>query len=483
MMLNRTWLLCVTCAALALGPVAWRSLPRLADAQPGGGVAAGDGLTPAAPPGPADRRGGSARAVIGWDRAHERLGHAMPTGREIPVGQVEAGESYAPNAADPRLRGVSFILQSGGSGDSGHASNVARHAFGGQGPAPGVARVHCYAVQHWMGEGYLRTGSDQPPDDWNQARVFNHSWISERSGNAVQVLRRVDWLADQRDILCVVGLNNGRGDVPALLASAYNTISVGVVNGNHSSGLTHIEGEGRCKPELVAPGTLTSWSTPQVTGCVAVLLEQADAMGRDDDASPDRRAARSEVVKALLMGGAHKPADWGPGEGEPLDRRWGAGIVDLDRALLMLDGGNTAPGQTTQRYAWAAHALAADQQHAFTFTTLADQGEACFTLVWNRKVAGGTVTLRHNVTGASRTAWNNSAGLADLDLELVRVDADGVGQVVAASTSTVDNVEVIYLRELPAGTWSVRVKRRPDAYKIAWDYALAWRIEAAVASE
>ena len=73
---------------------------------------------------------------------------------------------------------------------------------------------------------------------------------------------------------------------------------------------------------------------------------------RDPD-GPGAWAVRSEVVKALLMGGAHKPAGWSPREGETLDRQWGAGIVDIDRALLMLASGNTAPGPTIQRYGWA----------------------------------------------------------------------------------------------------------------------------------
>ncbi len=487
-----TWIAIAAGSALTLGAVAWSvgpepsaAAPTATTKQPAGPTRPADetitrdGLTPAVSPVPDDdRAGNNTRRVIGWDQARQRLGGAMPTGRGIPVGQVEAGEAYAPNARDRRLRGISFMLQSGDTGNSDHASGVARYAFGQDGPSPGVARVHCYSVSNWLGEGYLRTGSDQPPDDWNEARVFNHSWVAQNAGYAPQVLRRIDWLADERDILCVVGLNNGQGAVPDLLASGYNLLSVGTVAGNHSGGVTTTEGEGRCKPELVAPGSLTSWSTPVVTGCVAVLLQEADALAERDPDSPDALAVRSEVVKALLLGGAHKPAGWSPSDGEPLDRRWGAGIVDIDRALLMLAGGNTPPGPTIQRYGWATHALPAEADHGYTFTTTADQGEACFTLVWHRKVAGGTAEVRNNQTGETRTVWNNSAALAQYDLELVRTDDAGNEEVVATSASAIDNVEVIYLREMPAGTWTLRVKRGADGYGIPWDYALAWRIEA-----
>lgn len=460
-------------SAATIGGLGWINRPRSAAAAPG------DGLTPAVAPVPADlRTGDNTREIIGWDQAQARLGRDMPTGREVPVGLVEAGESYAPNSRDDRLRGITFILQSGDTGNSSHAAGAARNAFGQQAPAPGVSRVHCFSVNNWIGAGYLRTSTTQPPDDWNEARVFNHSWIGQDAGYAPQVLRRIDWLADEEDILCVVGLNNGQGPVPHLLASAYNTLSVGVLSGQHSHGLTRVDREGRCKPELVAPGALTSWSTPVVTGCVAVLLERADAIAERDPESPDANALRSEVVKALLMGGAFKPLGWAPNVGEPLDRRWGAGIVDIDRALLMLDAGHTPTGETTKRYGWAYSTLERESDHGYTFDITADQGEACFTLVWHRRIVGGAVNIRNNQTGESRDVWNNTPQLADLDLELVRTDAAGEEERVQISRSTVDNVEVVYVEALPAGTYTVRVLRGADAEEDPWDYALAWRIEA-----
>ncbi|XAM01257.1 hypothetical protein OT109_07670 [Phycisphaeraceae bacterium D3-23] len=246
-------------SAGVIGTAAWFSAqPDPAAAQDAtqdqDAAAVDDGLTPAVRPvGPELRGGDNVRETIGWDQAHERLGRDMPTGRGVAAGMVEAGEAYAPNSRDQRLRGVNFILQSGSTGNSGHASGAARNAFGPQAPAPGVGRVHCFSVSHWMGEGYLRTGTTEPPDDWNEARVFNHSWIAEEADFAPQVIRRVDWLADEKDILCCVGTNNGNSPVPHLLASAYNTISVGVISGDHSRGTTRIEITGRIKPEIVAP--------------------------------------------------------------------------------------------------------------------------------------------------------------------------------------------------------------------------------------
>ncbi|MEM9413908.1 MAG: S8 family serine peptidase [Planctomycetota bacterium] len=471
-------------SAGVLGTVAWfHALPDPAAAQDeardGAENGVDDGLTPAVEPVGPERRGGdNVRETIGWDQARERLGREMPTGRGIAAGLVEAGEAYAPNSRDERLRGVNFILQSGNTGSSGHASGAARSAFGQQAPAPGVGRVHCFSVSHWMGEGYLRTGAVEPPDDWNEARVFNHSWIAEEADYAPQVIRRVDWLADEQDILCCVGVNNGNTRVPHLLASAYNTISVGVISGDHSRGTTRIETHGRCKPELVAPGSLTSWATPVVTGCVAMLLQRGDEIQERDPLSPDANAQRSEVVKALLMGGAFKPLGWAPNVDEPLDPRWGAGIVDIDRALLMMDGGHTEPGDTDKRYGWAFTDIERAGTHDYTFTITADQGEACFALVWHRRIVGGAVTLRNNATGETREVWNNTPKLADLDLELVRLNDADEEEQVQISRSAVDNVEMVYLETLPAGTYTARVTRGNDREDAPWDYALAWRIEA-----
>lgn len=448
--------------------VAWQVEPGSVSAQ------AGNALTVPIEPMPEQRRGhGPARQQIGWDFAQDRLGRDMPVGRDIPVGLVEAGDSYAPR----ETRGLNFILQSGESGVSGHASQCANIGFGQNSPAPGVSRVHCFSTQHWIGAGFLRTGTLEDPDDWNEARVYSHSWVAPKSPHAPIILRRVDYAIDTQDTVVVVGLNNGEGPVPHLLASAYNIISVGRSDGQHSHGGTMVEGDGRIKPELVAPGNLTSHSTPIVAGCAAVLLEAADTMAGDDEASPAAAGRHSEVIKALLMGGAYKSEAWRPDVGRPLDPTVGAGMVDLDRSLVMQAGGPVAPGATDHRYGWSFGQVGHGQPDVFTFEIDVDQGEACFTLVWNRRVIGGAVTLTHPETGQDVRLWNNTPGIADLNLRLSRHEGPGEVRIVAASTGTIDNVEVVFLRELPAGSYTLQIARGPDNFRDHWDYALAWRIE------
>ncbi|XAM01256.1 hypothetical protein OT109_07665 [Phycisphaeraceae bacterium D3-23] len=158
--------------------------------------------------------------------------------------------------------------------------------------------------------------------------------------------------------------------------------------------------------------------------------------------------------------------------------RAGARASSISTALLMMDGGHTEPGDTTKRYGWAFTDIEREGAHDYTFNITADQGEACFALVWHRHIVGGAVTVRNNATGETREVWNNTTKLADLDLELVRVNDAGEEEQVQISRSAVDNVEMVYLEALPAGTYTVRITRSNDREDDPWEYALAWRIEA-----
>ena len=471
--------------ALVAGSVAVIDLiggPTPASAQ------AGSSLTEPIPPATDQQRLGSVRNQIGWTKAKARLLADMPMGNNIPVGQVEAlfREGYLPNNKHKDLAGTGVIAKSGDTEVSGHATNVARYAFGPDSAGQGVKEVHSYEAGHWMGEGFLKLGTLDPPANDSGARVFNHAWIMPGHISAPLIIRRIDYLVDHDDVIVVCGLANQPGRVPALLASAYNVISVGVASGMNTDGLTHIETEGRCKPEIVAPGDKTSWSTGVVTGVVAALLESADRLAEQD--KPDAQgkqtgnlnANKSEVIRAVLFAGAQKPQGWAPPEGEPLDRKLGAGIVDLDRSLVMLQAGHAPPDQATrQRYAWSFATIESNKQRTYSFRIDKAQGETTLALIWNRKVLGGTIDITDPNTNEARTIWNSSAFCPDLDLELFSVDGQGKLTPVAASQSKVDNVELIYLPTLAPGKYELRVSRAQDAVvNEAWDYALAWRIEA-----
>ncbi len=448
------------------------------------------------PPATGLERVGSIRNQIGWTTAKKRWGWNMPLGKDVVVGQAEpGGNGYLANTKHRDLPGTGFIPESGATSVSGHATTVARHAFGPDSAGQGVRAVHAWSTDDWLRSGYLNTGTALPPRDDHDARVFNHSWIAD-SASAPAVLRRVDYAVDQNDVLIVCGVNNQSGKIPAMLASAYNVISVGRAVGENSDDLTTADGEGRCKPELVAPGKLTSWSTGVVTGGVAALLEVADrkagitttqGLGKpDEDADSggegetkrNEHAVRSEVIKAVLLAGAHKPEGWAPPEGEPLDRKLGAGVMDLDRSIIILEAGAAKPNaQHTQRYGWSFAQIDPGKSADYRFTVDKTQGESTFALTWHRRVVG-PVSADDPVTGEKREAWDARAFIPNLDLSLIRTDAEGNEEVVATSASGVDNVELLVLPELAPGQYTLRIQRKQDNAPMPWDFAAAWRVEA-----
>src|SRR5207244_2108188 len=88
--------------------------------------------------------------------------------------------------------------------------------------------------------------------------------------------------------------------------------------------------------DLVAPAGFTSFSTPLVAAGAAILLQAGD---REDGGSGSAAAATdSRTVKALLLNGAVKPADWMRTAGSPLDFRYGAGVLNVFNSYQQLRG-------------------------------------------------------------------------------------------------------------------------------------------------
>ena len=111
-----------------------------------------------------------------------------------------------------------------------------------------------------------------------------------------------DNYAAQYNTLFVSAANNG-GPVSAP-GTSYNCISVGAYGGSSSYGPT-ID-NGRAKPDITAPAGVTSYSTPQVAGAAALLMQA----GLRGDGGSTNSAGDIRLVKALLLNGAIKPADW-----------------------------------------------------------------------------------------------------------------------------------------------------------------------------
>lgn len=439
----------------------------------------------------------SQREALGYLDLIQRLGGDAPDGTDIIFGQTEARSAgnYLPDFNHARFAGKTFIIESGNSGVSGHATVVGRHGYGnGWSIAPGVTLIHCYEANGWLGGDFLRTASGLPPLV-APVDLFNASWIGTAGGFDNEILRRVDFVIENQDALMIVGLNNGNAPLNVndrLLSHNFNGLTVGTSDGDHHHGNTlfGLDGPGRMKPEIVAPDRTTSWTTGLISGVVATLLETArTTQGLGNNPNADR----SLVIKGILLAGATRRAGWsnnpienGNGRGRtsaPLDPVFGADQANINTSHMIFtgleqDGSTTVPLNGSKALAgWDLTPIDANDNRFYRFELREAKPFASMLITWNR---------RPNQTFTSFTMPN-------LNLELFAVDDQGMlislrgdnginvfetGSNIA-STSTVDNIELVHVRNLQAGNYVLRVRRMNDSLG-EWEAAVAWFIPPAV---
>jgi hypothetical protein len=388
----------------------------------------------------------------GLTALRRRLGPApAPTGAGVSAGQIEASApGWTPDASLPDFAGKSFTFHSPAPSASGHATTVAQLYFGNSvSLAPAMAAIHCWEASHWLGGGFIN-GTGTTPPALSPAKVLNHSWIGSGSGPNF-VHRKLDSAIDAQGLLVCVGVNNGAGplDVP-LLSHSFNSISCGRSDGQHRAGftLTGYDRPGRQKPELVAPAGATSFSTPLISGACALLVETArtSLAGNAD-------AERPEVIKAALMAGAtHRPgwSNSAPTSGAsrgatttPLDMIYGADQIHLDRSHWILTAGEQAGAVSATAaplvdpQGWERAQVSTGTSRYWRFVVESQKEHASVLATWNRQV---TATF-------------------------------GGGNVL--SSSSVDNLEHLYVRDLQPGSYVLELRRGSDALA-PWNVAIAW---------
>ena len=440
---------------------------------------------------------GGSHAIMGYQDLVDRLGDQVPTGAGVRVGQTEGPQSgnYAPNLGSSQFTGKTFFLMSGPSDESAHATNVAGQMYGNTSSmSPGVSEVFCYEASNWLYEGFLRTGLATtprvPPPDM---RVYNNSWIGSltQPGFNNQALRRADWTANAYGVLIVSGMANNQNNVP-LMSHQFNGVSVGKMEGGHSNAptLAEIDGPGRMKPEIVAPGNTTSTATPRVSSAAILLFETAVT---HPALAGNPRALRPDVIKAALLAGATKSdahgAPWtnnpipsGPQRGstaQPIDAVVGAGTVNVNRSHLILTGGQQAAGASPS----TAPAISAA---GWDCTPLPTGGEAYWSFTITSEAEElSVITTVNRFVPTSFIAYT----AATIELELLRIGEDGfanvmVGEEGAAwygsgnvrSDSAADNIQHLHIRNLEPGSYMITT-RRTDALPTTFDVATAWLIE------
>ena len=473
------------------------------------------------------------------------------TGGGMAVAQVEAPNAVGGVACpDPALLGqpsskFTFIGADGSvstvyssSTYSGHAEMVASFFYGngGQGVAPGVSAVDCYDVLYFQpsiiaaGTPPLMNVSGIPSPQ--SPAVVNQSFVYEGISESADQTYTSEWdsYAAKYNTLFVSAIGDG-AELSWSYSSVnppsdmYNGIAVAAFGGATGIGPT---GDGRSKPDITAPGTYTSFSTPIVSG-VATLMEQAgrgtDLPGpvglNSSDAAIIAQGATAytaaatdiRTVKALLLNGAVKPVGWTNSYSvnngtytynavstkaiTPLDPRYGSGVVNAYNSYENLAGGEHNYSSATSQSIAALPSVTSSPTANFSgsVSEAASATNPATVTGWNLATIAATSTSNavenydFNLTGTSVNSWDltatltwnkdyNASGINHLMLFLL----NSSGQQVASSTSMLDNVQQININpalginSLAPGQYDLAVEMLGGVNAISTSdtYALAW---------
>jgi hypothetical protein len=384
---------------------------------------------------------------------HPSAFEVNPATANFPAGRFTYSSDAGTTNAFPNLVG----------NESGHADGVAGNFYGiPNGVATNVARVDNFDADYFINYYVVSNLVVLGDPVVNQSFTFGALVAT----NQQPVDSAYDDYSEMYGTLFVSAVNNG-GQVCAP-GTAYNSIGVAAYGGSSSIGPT-ID-NGRCKPDITAPAGATSFSTPQVSGAAAVLMQAAL---RGDGGTDTNSAFDMRTVKALLLNGAVKPANWTNSSSSPLDARYGAGVLNVFNSYEQLAGGKNNSGATNLISIGAAHPPIAATN--FIAITNGWDLETIFSTATNDAVNHYFFNATNGFVTAT-LAWNRQLGETNInDLDLFLYDCAS-SNLVACSTSRVDNVEHIFLPKLGAGQYDLQVLKNGGTNVVSDDetYALAF---------
>jgi hypothetical protein len=359
---------------------------------------------------------------------------------------------------------------------SSHADAVGNNFYGlPNGVATNVAHVDNYDANYFWGS-IVDTANPANINDpvVSQSFIFGSVPSQVTVAQQQQIDSAYDNYAARYKTLFVSGAGNGGSVCPP--STCYNGVSVAVDNGSSSIGPT--VDNGRAKPDITAPGYpagLTSFSTPYVSGAAAVLRQ---AGLRGDGGSDTNSAADLRTVKALLLNGAIKPADWTNGAASPLDARYGAGVLNVFNSYEQLAGRRQTNFVSASVSKDAAHpptkatnTIGVLSGWNFTNLTSSSSLDAVAHYYFNATNGVSNATF----TATATLVWNrqhNQSGINNLNLFLYNA---ANSNLVAACTSAVDNVQHLFVPRLPQGRYDLQVLKKGGSYVSASEtYALAF---------
>jgi hypothetical protein len=402
-----------------------------------------------------------------------------------------------PASVSPHETAICSILF--GEDPVGVAANLDPFSYQGAVPA---AEGHIYEMQHFISK-YVFTQTKPTIDLVTASFGFPlERWWT----------RGMESLAEHEGLPIIASIGNGTNasEPPLYPGAGSNAIGVGVVSSvnaeNPATSLAYFAlaypeqssrgptDDGRCKPDLIAPGnclvagaesdqgytasgTWSSFSTPVVAGAAGLLVQAAKQDKRlDGILSPD---GGNCLLKAILMTSATKLPFWHKGRltadddhEVPLDYLQGAGMVNAAQAHQLLTAGRGNPGNVPAA-GWDLNRLEGSQvlQQVYRIGLEEPTNKMLtVTLVWNRHYSPEYPF--------KRLADSDT----DLRLEVWAIDSRNPSDSVLLdhSDSKVDNVEHIYV-ETVAGYTSYAIVvsySNPNERTLPGErYGVAWSVE------
>jgi len=194
---------------------------------------------------------------------------------------------------------------------------------------------------------------------------------------------------------------------------------------------------------------------------------------RGDGGADTNSAFDMRTIKALLLNGAVKPADWTNSNSSPLDARYGAGVLNIFNSYKQLAGGKNNSSTTNLISIGATHLPSAATN--FASTTSGWNLETIFSSATNDAVNHYFINATNGFVTATLT-WNRQLGETNINnLDLFLYDCAS-SNLVAWSTSRVDNVEHIFVPALAAGSYDLQVLKNGGTNVVSDSetYALAF---------